>query len=284
MVSGVCASLAALAAGVTLGIQPGGARVATAVAAVLLASIGVTILVWGIAYRRLTYRLGTDAFEVRWLGRTLHLPYAAIDGIYPGQRLAGHTQPERSTWPGVYVGRARVSGLGLVRYFTTSREPSHLTVITTPTAGVALSASDPVGFRAALIERAQDAEPLDDASLDLTEAPPSSAPWTALHDRWLPATLGAALILFLLIFAGASLQYEHLPEQIPLRFNAAGQPTEIASRADLFRLPLGGLIVVLVNLAGGILLHPRERVLARLLWIGATLVQAGLLIAVLRLT
>ncbi len=57
----------------------------------------------------------------------------------------------------------------------------------------------------------------------------------------------------------------------------------IGPPSDLLRLPLGGLIVLLLNLGLGIWAHPRERVVARMLWVGSALVQAILLIAVVRL-
>jgi hypothetical protein len=44
-----------------------------------------------------------------------------------------------------------------------------------------------------------------------------------------------------------------------------------------------GLLVLLVNGAIGVWLHPQERLLARLLWLGGAVLQAMLLVAVVRL-
>jgi hypothetical protein len=51
----------------------------------------------------------------------------------------------------------------------------------------------------------------------------------------------------------------------------------------LLRLPFLGLIVLVLNWVLGIWVHPRERLLARVLWLGAAVVQVVLLVAVLPL-
>lgn len=51
----------------------------------------------------------------------------------------------------------------------------------------------------------------------------------------------------------------------------------------MLRLPFLGLVVLLLNLAVGILVHPRETLLARTLWVGAAVVELVLLVGVLRL-
>ena len=48
-------------------------------------------------------------------------------------------------------------------------------------------------------------------------------------------------------------------------------------------LPLFGLTCLVINWVVGIWLHPRERLLARLLWLGGAIVQVVLLMGVLRL-
>ena len=58
---------------------------------------------------------------------------------------------------------------------------------------------------------------------------------------------------------------------------------DMAPKSDLLRLPLLGLTCLVVNRLLGMWLHPRERLLARLLWIGGVIVQLVLLMGVLRL-
>ena len=49
------------------------------------------------------------------------------------------------------------------------------------------------------------------------------------------------------------------------------------------RKVLLGLVCLVVNWVVGVWVHPRERVLAQLLWLGAAVVQLVLLVGVLRL-
>ena len=77
------------------------------------------LLVLAYGYRRLAYALTEAALRIDWLGRTLVLPYAAIQGIYTGQRLDGHATPSVPRWPGINVGtvaRARPWAAALLRH------------------------------------------------------------------------------------------------------------------------------------------------------------------------
>jgi hypothetical protein len=51
----------------------------------------------------------------------------------------------------------------------------------------------------------------------------------------------------------------------------------------LLRLPLFGLFLMVLNSVLGVWLHPRQRLLAQLLWVGGAVVQLVLLVGVLRL-
>ena len=61
--------------------------------AIVLAGAGVLLMVWAFAYRRLAYSLTESAVRIESLGRTVVVPYQAIQGIYTGQRLEGHATP-----------------------------------------------------------------------------------------------------------------------------------------------------------------------------------------------
>jgi hypothetical protein len=255
------------------------------VAAVILAAAGTVLLILALAYRRLGYTLTDSALCIDWLGRTDVVPYHAVQGIYTGQRLGGHATPKVPNWPGVRVGPARVRGLGRLRFFATSADQTMLTLVTVPHGGVVLSARDPQEFRAALIERVEDSQDavVDANALAWHQRPPDAAPWTALADAWLPTCAIAATLLLLLVLAAIVFQFDSLPDQIAVHFDASGRPNDVAPKSDLLRLPLLGLTVLVVNWVLGLWLHPRERLLARLLWIGGAIVQVVLLMGVLRL-
>jgi hypothetical protein len=273
-------ALAALALGSSR--DPGPTMLALDVLAVILAAAGGVLLIWALAYRRLAYALTESALRVEWLGRTVVVPYQAIQGIYTGQRLAGHATPRMPQWPGISVGVARVRGLGRLRFFATSTDQSDLTLVTVENGGLIVSARDPTEFRAALIERVEQYGDLvtEDARA-WQQREPIEAPWTAIADGWLPACIALGALALLLVLGSIGLRYDALPDQVPLHFDASGQPSQIAPKSDLLRLPVLGLIVLLINWVVGVFVHPRERWLARLLWLGGAVVQFVLLIGIL---
>lgn len=265
--------------------QPGPAMLLMCVLAAILAAAGAVLLVWAIGYQRLAYALTDSALSIDWLGRRVIVPYAAIQGIYTGQRLSGHATPSVPRWPGINVGPARVRGIGRLRFFATSSDQAHLTIITVEHGGVIVSARDPGAFRAALIERVEQYEggPREASPLAWHQKPPTTAPWTALADFWLVASAFVGVVALLLVMLVITSRFDGLPEQIALRFDASSQPNQIAPKSDLVRLPLFGLICLVLNWALGAGVHPKEPLLARLLWVGAVVVQLVLLIGVLRI-
>jgi Bacterial PH domain len=270
-----------LAAPAALAIGP--TMLALALVACVLLVGGGALLLWAVSYRQLVYWLGPTTLEVPWLGERVVIPFAAIEGIYTGQRLAGQTAPRGLRWPGIYVGAARLPSLGYLQFYATSSDPAALTLVAVEGGALVVSARDPQGFRASLIERVRTADPLlapEDGSRLVAAA---SAPWTTVRDHWFPWCIGVAVVLLLVTLAVVTLRYAELPELIPIRFDSGGRVTATGPPADLLRLPLGGLIVLVANLALGVWAHPRDRVVARMLWVGAALVQAILLIAVARL-
>jgi Bacterial PH domain len=288
-----CALLALAVLGAALalvGLAPGPAMLGAAVAAAVLALAGAGLVLWGLAYRQLAYVLGDAALEVRWLGERVLIPYGAIEAIYTGQRLADQTAPSGLRWPGINVGSGHSRGLGRLQFYATSTDPAALTLVAVDGATVVLSAAEPQPFRSALIAHVRDVD--GDTGPGAAAAagpqagvlvPARAAPWSALRDRWFPLALGVALVLLLATLAAISLNYGALPALIPTRFDSGGRPTAMGPPTDLLRLPLGGLVVLLANIALGVWAHPRQRVAARLVWVGAALVQAILLIAAVRL-
>jgi hypothetical protein len=253
------------------------------VVAAALALGGLGMLLWGLAYRRLVYTLAEHSLDVTWLDRTLLVPYASIEGIYTGQRVVGSAVPKAPTWPGIYIGSGRARGLGRLRFYTTSPDPAALTVIAAETRALVVSARDPMGFRAALIERVDAVDASETVPAAWTFEPVGSAPWSAIRDRWLFVCAGITFALLLITLAAIALGFGALPPEVAIRFDASGQPALIASAESLLRLPLVGAALALLNAALGVWLHPRERLLARLLWAGGAAVMAIVMVAVVRL-
>ena len=255
---------------------------ALCVVAVVLAAAGTLLLVWGSGYRRLAYALTATALRTDWLGHTLVLPYVAVQGIYGGQRLSGNSAARPPRWPGINVGSVWLRSLGRLRFYATSTDQAHLTLVTIEHGGVVISAQDPNAFQAALITHVEQSEDVSEPTTWHVRQP-TEMPWTALADNWLPVCAGLGLLALIVTLALITQRYDALPDQLPLHFDASGQTSQIAPKSDLLRLPLLGLVVLVLNWGLGIVVHPRERILGRLLWLGAVVVQLVLLIAVVRL-
>jgi hypothetical protein len=260
--------------------EPGPALVLLCCLAAVLGAGSALLGIWAFAYRRLVYALTESALRVEWLGRTLVVPYAAIQGIYAGQRLAGNSSPSAPRWPGINVGTRRVRGIGKLRFFATSTDQSQLTLVTVEQGGVVISARDPTEFQTALIQHVE-RSPEQDATWH--DRPASEAPWTAVADWWLAfcALIGTLALLVIVAMIGA--RYSDLAAEIPLHFDVGGEPTQIGPKSDLLHLPLLGLLCLAVNWLLGIAVHPRAVVLARLLWLVAIVVQLVLFIGVIRI-
>jgi Bacterial PH domain len=277
-VAGLLLFLALAAAVLGASREPGPGMLLLCIAAAILAAAGAFLLVWAVAYQRLAYALTDSALRIEWLGRTLVVPYHAIQGIYTGQRLSGHAAPSVPRWPGISIGTARVRGAGRLRFFATSTDQSMLTLVTVEHGGVIVSARDPGEFRAALIERVEqygDIATSDARTWHQTQS--LLAPWSALADAWLPACVGVGTLALLMVLGMIVIRYDGLPDQIVLRFDTQ------APKSDLLRLPLLGFVCLALNWALGIAIHHRERLLARLLWLGGAIVQLVLFVGLLRL-
>lgn len=262
--------------------EPGMAMVLLCTIAVVLLIVGGGLLVWALAYRRLRYVLTDSAMCIEWLGETTSVPYSAILGIYTGQRLGGHATAGMPRWPGINVGVGRVRGMGRLRYFATSTDQSDLMFITVEQGGLIISAAEPQAFRAALIEHVEASEERTTPEA-WYQTPPDRAPWTALRDRWLLVCGVLAALTTLAILLVIAQRFDVLPAHITMHFDASGQASQVASKYDLLRLPFFGIVLVLIDWALGVWLHVRDRLLARLLWLGGALVQLVLLVGVIRL-
>jgi len=99
------------------------------------------------------------------------------------------------------------------------------------------------------------------------------------QERAYQALLLLALLGNLAIFAYVSFRYPFLPPVLPLHYNILGEIDFLGTRAETFKIPGIGTGVLLVNLALGLVLHPRERLAATLLLATSVLVQVVLLVA-----
>ena len=92
-------------------------------------------------------------------------------------------------------------------------------------------------------------------------------------DRVAQAVILLALAINIALFAYLCASFFDLPPNVELHWNTGGQPDVIGRRLDLFRLPLYGLVALVTDIAVGLWLARRERMVARFLYAGAAAVQ-----------
>ena len=94
--------------------------------------------------------------------------------------------------------------------------------------------------------------------------------------------VAVGVVLPVLMVAYLYSQYEGLPGQIPIQWDASDEVTELTTPSGLWRFPRIAVVILVVNTALATLVVGIDRYLARLLVAGIPLVQAILFIALIR--
>src|SRR5262249_40821797 len=159
-------------------------------------------------------------------------------------------------WPGIVVGPGRAPSadgrdrsLGRLQFYATSVDPDWLTLVAVEGGVLVVSARDPQSFRSALIDHVRRQDALAAGGVEESQLlPATTAPWWRLRARWFWWCLGVSLVLLLAVLGIVAFRYGDLAEQVPMRFDSGGRATAYGPPTDLLRLPLGGLIVLVLNL------------------------------------
>jgi hypothetical protein len=231
----------------------------------------VTLVYQTLSCLTLRYHLDRNGLSIRWLGGRQVIPIRAIQRIVPGSQLGGPVvRRSGMRWHGHERGEGAIPGIGRT-LFLASRPVSGQLLLITPGQAVAISPSDPSGFLEALSSRQELGpnrllEPESYRALWLT--------WTLWTDRTAGVLLGAAILINFGLFAYLCARFPGLDQQLPLHFSSQGLADRIGTKAELFALPIIGLIILATNLFVGLLLYRRERAGSYLLWGAAAAAQA----------
>jgi hypothetical protein len=199
----------------------------------------------------LRYQLHRNALTIVW-GATQHIiPMGSIQGVVRGEGLEGEIKVRGIKWPGHLVGHGQIEGIGRILFYATEPLAGQLLVVT-PTRSYSISPADPYGFLEAF-EIRHHMGPIQLLSYEHRQ--PEILSWPVWRDRLAHLLLALGLTANLIIFAYLCWRYPAL------------------GRADVFRLPVIGLVALIANSGLGIFIHSRQRVGAYLLWGGAVVVQ-----------
>ena len=226
----------------------------------------------------LRYHLNRDGLTTRWLGARQVVPIRDIQRVLPGGQLGGPVVRRKGVrWPGHERGEGAIPGIGRTLFLATRPIGGQLLLIT-PGRALAISPEHPEEFMESLAAR-QELGPNR-----LLEPESGRAPWltwSLWKDRTGGVLLGAATAINLGLFGYLCVRFPGLDEQLPLHFSSQGLADRIGTKAELFALPIIGLIILGTNLVLGLLLYRKERAGSYLLWGAAAAAQALFWLAVL---
>lgn len=226
----------------------------------------------------LEYWVDRNRVTLRWANVRTVIPVASIQRIVENEALSGRGGLWQ--WPASAV-RTLATVDDIPLQFCANQAASRFLYIDTGDAIYALTPADPDAFIATLQERYQ---------LGATALVVASQTRRSWVDRWLPADrlgawlLGSGLLGVMLIFGVLMISFPDLADVLTVRYNSAGLPDEIREKSVLFRLPVIGLLVWIINGGFGILLTTnRQPIGAYMLWAGAIVVDLLMLLSLVSL-
>ena len=250
-----------------------------------MAGLGLALAAAVIAYGyySLRYRIENRGLIITWLWVRETVPLGAIEGLFGGHRFGKKLSMDGLVLHGHYVGTARAEGIGRVRFYGSSNDPSAALIVATANRGYAITPADLDGFRAQLIEVL---ESLPEEEIERAPEPKTSMPaimrLSVLRDRVAIACLGVSIAVLVGSFGYVSYKFPLLPELMALHFNYAGEPDLIGPPIDAFRMPVIGVLICGFNAVAAAFLHRWRRDAGRVLAVATVFVQFVMLIAVVR--
>lgn len=247
--------------------------------ALLLASAPAIaqIAYWTSSLSVARYHVEGDALMIEWAHIREVIPLDHIQALETGETVAKVNAFRGARWPGCFVGHGYVTGSDQravdqpTTFLATTSLPRQLLLVT-DMASYALSPDDLTTFVDCL-------QALRVSELERNGEQVSSArsflDWPIWRDRLAGRALVAAIALNSALFAFLCAMYVRLPVMLSLRVDQAGALTRTVPPANLFVLPVLGLIAWIVNGAlGGYFYQIRaERPPAFVLWGSSIMLQ-----------
>jgi hypothetical protein len=238
--------------------------------------LGGFLLYRALATLTLSYEMDRNGVYVQWLDNRLVIPIDEIVSVDIGDAKA------RLPWGilqqiGSYWGHGATSE-GLRLQFFSTQKPAKSLLLHTNTACYALSPDDQDSFVQNLEQRRR---------LGATTPLTASYQYGRLFSYWfwgdqvIKSAFLLAIGLNLLLVGILVSRYPALGEVVHMRFNSAGEVTELRPRHQILFLPLASFGLILLNTGLGLAMYRQQKVGARLLQVASVLMPVLFGIAML---
>jgi len=184
---------------------------------------------------------------------------------------------------GYHVGRAEIERIGDVLFYSTHQSPDQVLYVMTTEQNYAISVQDPAAFAREIQVRQDLGTTAPVAHHVERSAPTLQGFWT---DRTGLTLAGIATLLGAAVWLVVAARYNTLPETFELYFppSRSSPLVELVGREAVLELPRTASMLLLANLALGVLLYAWDRAAGYALFIAAAALQVGFIVAFLMAT
>ena len=256
-----------------LEMEPQLAQMLPLLTGTVLLCLGLLFAYWTWGCSSMRYIVDRNALSIRWGNVQQVVPLSNIEKLIP----AGQEPLEIAgvNWTGHHVGRAEVSDLGEVLFYSTHRDPTEVLFVVTPTETYGISVPDHVFF-AQTVQSNQSRGPLFEQRQAVRR-------WgIAAQSFWLdPVARILTLVMlgaFAVVLAYVLDMYPGLSQSVALRFPSLGGVVRVADKSELLDIPRSAFGFLAVDLVLAVLLHTWERMVGYVLLLAGIAIQVMLLV------
>lgn len=216
---------------------------------------------WYHGLAALRYILDRNALVIACGAFNHVVPLDCIVNTVPGDQVVVSRGFRGVGWPGYLRGRMRLRGLGTLQVYSSEPLERQL-VIVTRSRCYGVSPQGVQGFSEAIeVRRALGSTRAVEHAVEYGRV----AAWPVWRDWWFWAHVCLATVINAALFGFIAGLYGHLPDRMPLSFDASGEVGRIIPKTNLLLVSGIGALTLGVNSVLGFLLHWRERLAAYLL-------------------
>lgn len=241
-----------------------------------LLALGALFAYWTWGSLTLRYVVDRNALTIHWGAQRQVIPLANIERLIPASPEGEAPDVQGVDWPGHHIGKARVSQLGEVLFYSGHRSIGEVLYVQTDTETYAISVPDAVAFAEAVQSNQMRGSLFAQRQAVLRHGIAAQSFWLDPQARFLAVVLIAS---FVAVLAYVLQTYPGLAQSVPLRFPALGGLLRVTDKSELLDIPRSAAAFLGLNLLLAVVLHPWERMVSIVLLLAGIAIQIALLVA-----